>query len=239
MKRLKRKISDSNYSKTLDREERLLYKKAIKQIEETNRRLKKLERGIDLNKAKYNPKTKRWERTGNIVVLENGKKRTIKTTNYLRAKSGTWATKKLSDKLGSLYNKKTNKISMPVKFDKASLRAIIKATNNFLNSQTSTLEGIKKVQDKTKETIRNIIDNPDNINNFTDNDVETLYNFWNDSDWQDITQYIPPSDLYVIMMDSESDTDFLSKIEMYIDKDSLYGDADMKDKLVNIYHKFR
>ena len=128
---------------------------------------------------------------------------------------------------------------MPVKFDKASLRAVIKATGNFLKSQTSTLEGIKNVQDKTKETIRNIIDNPDNINNFTDNDVETLYNFWNDSDWQDITQYIPPSDLYVIMMDSESDTDFLSKIEMYIDKDSLYGDADMKDKLINIYHKFR
>ena len=108
-----------------------------------------------------------------------------------------------------------------------------------MKSQTSTIEGIKKVQDTTKETIRNIIDNPDNIQKFTDNDVETLYNFWNDSDWQDITQYIPPSDLYIIMMDSESETDFLSKIEMYIDKDSLYGDADMKDKLIGIYQKFR
>ena len=84
MKRLKRKIVDSNYSKELTNEERALYKKAIKQVEETNKRLKRLERGVDINKGRYNPKTKRFERTGNITILENGKTRRIKTTQLLK-----------------------------------------------------------------------------------------------------------------------------------------------------------
>lgn len=238
MKRLKRQITDKSYTKALDQEERLLYKKAIKQIEETNKRLKQLERGIDLNKARYNPKTKRYERTGNITILEDGKKKTIKTTKYLRSKAGTWATKKLSDRLGTMYNKKTNKISMPVKFDKASLRAIIKATNNFLQSKTSTTKGIEDVKNKTKETIRNLIED-ENVEEISDEELETLYNFWNDKDWLDVTQFIPPSDLYIILSDSNSENDFLRKIEMYIDADSLYGDSDMKDKLAGIYQKFR
>ena len=79
----------------------------------------------------------------------------------------------------------------------------------------------------------------DNIDN---EDIETLYDFFNDSDFQDVTQYIPPSDIYVILADSKSKGDneesFLRKIEQYIDKDSLYSDSDMKNKLLRIYNKF-
>lgn len=240
MKRYKRKITDTSYSRELTREERILYKKAIKQIEETNRRLEQLERGIDLNKGRYNPKTKRFERAGNIVVLENGKKRTVKTTKYdMRYKTGTWATKKLLNRIGDMYSKKSNKIIMSKKLSPAELRNVIKATRQFLNSKTSTREGIKTVEENTKQTIRNIITDEENIEKFSDQDVETLYSFWNDKDWQDVTRYIDPSDLYVLLVSTESEDDFIKQVIYYAEDPSPFKDLDMQDKLRRIYKKFR
>ena len=57
MKRYKRSLADVNKVK-MDSETRALYKKALKQIEQTNKRLERLERGADFNKGIYNPKTK-------------------------------------------------------------------------------------------------------------------------------------------------------------------------------------
>lgn len=237
MKRYKRKIADV-YNKNLTREEKILYKQAVKQIEETNKRLKQLEKGIDVNKGRYNPKTKRYERQGNIVVLDNGKKTILKQKKIVKYDIGSWASKKLIDNLSEFYNKKKNKISIDsLKLDTAALRKIVKATRKFLNSETSTVKGIKKVEDRTKETISNIVSDVDDI---TPSDINTLYDFWNDPDWVDATQYIPPSDLYVILAESYDEVDFIDKIKMYIDEGSLEkGDSDMREKLVRIYKKFK
>lgn len=240
MKRYKRKITDKKYIKTLDKEERLLYKRAVEQIEKTNKRLQKLEKGIDLNKGRYNPKTKRYERTGNIKIIENGKSIIKKKTNFYKVKNGSWASKKLFNRLVDYYDKKTNSIKLPSKINKQELRLINKATSNFLNSLTSTLEGIKQVENNTLDTISNIVGKKPNIDR---EDIETLYNFWNDEDWNDITQYIPPSDLYIILTESvsrdESNEEFLRRIEMYIDKDSLKGDSDIREKLIRVYNKLK
>lgn len=237
MKRLKRKIVDSNYSKELTNEERALYKKAIKQVEETNKRLKRLERGVDINKGRYNPKTKRFERTGNITILENGKTRRIKTTQLLKYDVGTWASKKLTQRLESYYSKSTNRITLPKGLKPAELRSIIKATKNFLKSQTSTPKGIKDVENKTKENIANIISD-----DATSEEVETLYNFFTDSDFNQVTQYIDPSELFVILNycreNNISENGFLKQIENYVFSDSLYTDSDIQDALLRIYNKY-
>lgn len=237
MKRLKRKIVDSNYSKELTNEERALYKKAIKQVEETNKRLKRLERGVDINKGRYNPKTKRFERTGNITILENGKTRRIKTIQLLKYDVGTWASKKLTQRLESYYSKSTNRITLPKGLKPAELRSIIKATKNFLKSQTSTPKGIKDVENKTKENIANIISD-----DATSEEVETLYNFFTDSDFNQVTQYIDPSELFVILNycreNNISENGFLKQIENYVFSDSLYTDSDIQDALLRIYNKY-
>ncbi len=237
MKRLKRRIVDSNYSKELTTEERALYKKAIKQVEETNKRLKRLERGVDINKGRYNPKTKRIERTGNITILENGKKRRIKTIQLLKYDVGTWASKKLTQRLESYYSKLTNRITLPKGLKPAELRGIIKATKNFLKSQTSTPKGIKDVETKTKENIANIISD-----DVSSEEVETLYNFFTDSDFNQVTQFIDPSELFVILNycreNNISENGFLKQIENYVFSDSLYTDSDIQDALLRIYNKY-
>lgn len=244
MRRFKRQIKpDKTYLKELNKEERLLYKRTIKQVEEVNKRLRQLEKGIDLNKARYNPRTKRYERTGDIVLYQDGKKTRLKQKNIVKYKAGTWATKKLANKLGSMYNKKQNKITIPKKIDVAGLRSILKATKNFLESQTSTTKGINKVEKNTKETIKNIIsDDFDETNEPTEEEVETLYSFWNDKDFIDATEFVDPSDLFVIISDSAndelSDNQYLERIKMYTGNDSLVRDEDMREKLLNIYHKY-
>lgn len=237
MKRWQRIKKDRNYTKTLSNEDRKLYEKVIRQVNETNKRLQKLEKGIDLNRGRYNPKTKRYERPGSYQIISS-KGRTIKQSNIMKRQAGTWASKKLSQKLDG-YITKDKKVRVPKGTSTFELRKISKVLENFLNSKTSTLEGIDEVEKSTKKSISNLVEDMENIEN---EDIETLYDFFNDNDFIDVTQYIPPSDIYILLADSkakdESEDEFLSKIENYIDKDSLYSDSDMKNKLLRIYKKF-
>lgn len=217
-----------------------LFRDTLKLIKETNRRLSRLERGVDINKGKYNPKTKRFERKDSQVIINKAGKRTrIKTTKIMRFPSGTWASKKLYDRISSSYIK-NNRVSINKGISLTELRLVNKALKNFLNSKTSTVKGILEVEKQTKQNISNLVDNFDE-EELSNEDVNTLYDFFSDSDFQDVIQYIPPSDLYILLVDSkrnnDSNNDFLRKIEMYIDKDSLYSDSDMKDKLIRIYGK--
>lgn len=216
-----------------------LYKSTIKLVKEANRRLEKLERGVDINKGKYNPKTKRFERKGSYYITNKAGKRTrIKTVDIRKYPSGTWATKKLNDRISNyLYD---GEIKINKNMNTQELRLVNKAIQNFLKSKTSTVKGIMEIEKQTKQNISNIVTDFDE-EDLTNDEVNTLYDFFSDPDFQDVIQYIPPSDLYILLMDSKRNNDsteaFLRKIEMYIDKDSLYSDSDMKDKLIRIYGK--
>lgn len=217
-----------------------LYKETMELIKQANKRLEKLEKGVDINKGKYNPKTKRFERKDSQVIINKaGKRTTIKKTNIVRFNTGTWATKKLVDRLGTTYIK-NNRISTSRTLSVPELRLLNKSIKNFLKSKTSTVKGILEVEKQTKKNISNVVTNFDE-EDLSNEELNTLYDFFSDSDFQDVTQYIPPSDLYILLVDSkrsdDSNEDFLKKIEMYIDKDSLYSDSDMKDKLIRIYDK--
>lgn len=216
-----------------------LYKETLKLAKETNRRLARLEKGIDINKGKYNPKTKRFERKDSIQIInKKGKRINLKTVKRISYPQGTWASKKLLDKVDTYLG---GKISVNRTMSIPELTLLNKALRNFLSSKTSTIKGIQEVEKQTKQNISNLItdvDNPD----IDESDIETLYNFFEDQDFRDVTEYIPPSDLYIILNDSKQTGDsskmFMSKIENYIDKDSLNSDSDMKEKLTRIYNKF-
>ena len=221
------------YQVDMTPKERKLYRQTIKQINETNRQLARLEKGIDLNKAIYNPRTGRYERKNNINV--QGK--ILKQTDIYSTLSGSWSSKKLTDKIGKFYNASTNRININGA-DITDIRAINKATSNFLNSLTSTLEGIYKVESKTKETIGNILES-DDIQNITQKDIENFYSFFETNDYKDVTQYIDPSDLFVLIakakQDGMSEREFLQEVKKY--NESVYADKDLKESLSKLYLK--
>lgn len=241
MNRWQRIKKDRNYTNTLNQEEKRLYDKVIRQINETNKRLKQLEKGIDTNRGKYNPKTKRYERKESyqIINTRTGKRVTIKQANIMRRKAGTWASKKLVQKLDKYNMITNNKVNVPKGVNKFDLKFISKVLNNFLKSKTSTLEGINEVEEGVKNTISDIVDD---IKGVTNEDIETLYDFYADDDFTYVTQYIDPSDLMVILASVKANNEgldgFIKRCAEYIDPDSLHVDLDMRQRLTRVYNKF-
>lgn len=220
-----------------------LYIETSKLVRETNRRLERLEKGVDLNKAVYNPKTKRFERKGTYtIVTDTGKRITMKPTKIVRYEADSWAGKKLREKISTIEGATISgkRVKLSTKITIADLKATKKATSNFLKSKTSTNKGIKDVENRIKNTIKETVEDEDI--ELSNQEVNTLYNFFEDKDFNYITKYIDPSELMVILNEvaSEGGTsdDFLRNIENYIYSDSLYKDDDLVEALENIYNKY-
>ena len=216
-----------------------LYKQTEKLVNEANKRLSRLEKGIDLNKGRYNPKTKRFERVGSYTIInDKGKRVRIKEKNIIKYKGNTWASKKLAEKLSS-YSIKDNKININKNMSRAELLNIRKTTLNFLESKTSTAKGIREVEKQTRE---NIFKEIEDITDIDSEDINTLYDFFNDKDFIDTTNFIDPSDLWYLLAEAKSQEmtqpEFLDLIGNYIDRDSLGTDVDLQNKLTRIYNKF-
>ena len=170
-----------------------LRSKVKSQVNQTNKRLKNLI--VDTNKGKYNPKTKRFERKGNITIIDSkGKKRIIKQTN-IKDYRGMFASKKLEE-LES-FNKRLNKIELTGNESKEQLLEINKLTENFLKSKTSTIKGIEEVEKGIKSNISEKLDEFD----LSPSEVDSLYKLYDDPDFTALRKYLDPSELQALMME--------------------------------------
>lgn len=203
-----------------------LIKQTNKLIEEANKRLIKLTKGIDINKSKYDPTKKKYIRTTQVK-------------NIVKFDYDTWASKKLYDRL------MIDKGLIPKLSGKDNNTKVLltnKAVKNFLSSKTSSIKGIRGVIENTKESIRNVVTDFED-DDISDQDIEKLYSFLNDHDFNKATQYLDPSELWVTLNETKeaggTEDDFLRRIENYIYSDSLYKDEDLVESLTNIYNKYR
>lgn len=204
-------------------------------VDQVNKRLSRLDRGIDVNKAVLNPRTGRFERQGTVTFInERGKRVRVKQKKLVSYK-GSFASKKLS--ILDQYNENTNRITLRGNESYQELIELDKATKNFLQSKTSTLSGIKEVEQGIKENIGNKLDEYD----LTKDEIETLYNFFEDEDFNYIRKYIDPSDLWVFIESAKQSNmyvdDWLKTIEDYIGSEKFGRDEDLRDRLISLYNK--
>lgn len=218
-----------------------LYKKTVKLARETNKRLKRLEKGIDINKGRYNPKTKRFERVGTVTITnKKGKKINLKTKKIVRFKSGTWASKKLYEKIGDYIT--NNQISVPPKANRTQLISLNKAMRNFLDSKTSTVAGIREIERQQKDNISNILGDFDS-DEISNDEIETLYDFFEDKDFNNVTKEknIMPSDMWITLTTAKEEKwtkeKYLKNIYNY-NPDLDMNDLDLKESLISIYNKY-
>ena len=212
-----------------------LRKRVESKVEQVNKRLARLDRGIDVNKATYNVRTKRFERKGTIVLTTSrGKRIRIKQKNIISYK-GSFASKKLS--IVDQYNENTNRITLRGNESYQELIELDKATKKFLQSKTSTISGIKEVEKNIKQNIKNKMDEFD----LSKSEIETLYNFFEDEDFNYIRKYIDPSDLWVFIESAKQENmyveDWINNVKNYIGSDVFGRDEDLRDRLINIYNK--
>ena len=104
----------------------------------------------------------------------------------------TWATKYLKEKL-STEPLKAWTISGRVKVNKSmtptQMKATIKATKEFLNSNISTKRGIKKAKAKAIKTLKTRFST--DVSDISYEEAEALTNFFDDKEVNGITNFIP------------------------------------------------
>ena len=152
----------------------------------------------------------------------------------------TWATKKLRDKLATEPLQawtKTGRVKVNKSMTITQMKSTIKATQQFLNSKTSTKRGIKQVR---KTTIKNLAKSlGTEEEDLTDEEAEALYDMLSDDFVTDILKYIPASDFWALIEDAKESGDsqdsFISRISDYIE---FGNDVDMRNKLIMIFEKY-
>lgn len=220
-KRYKKTISNKNNIKSD------LYKQVQKQVRETNKRLEKLSRGYDVNKAVRNPKTGRFERVS----------KEVKRVSY---DAGTWASKKLINRLetSTLDAWAKGRVIIRENMTITQLRAVQKATSQFMASKTSTLKGIQSVKESTKESLKATLSDED-LGEITDSEVETMYNMLSDNDFRFLSDKVGASTAWSLIEDAKENNDtekgWINRLNRYAFE---INDVDIRNKALEIYNKY-
>lgn len=219
------------YKKSLSKksttQQQKLFREVKKQVIETNKRLERLSRGYDVNKAVRNPKTGRFERIS----------KEVKRVSY---ESGTWASKKLINRLEtSILDAWSNgKVKIRENMTITQLRAVQKATSQFLSSKTSTLKGIQSVKESTKASLKATLSDED-LGELTDSEVETMYNMLSDTDFSFLSDKVGASTAWSLIEDAKDNNDtekgWINRLNRYAFE---INDVDMKAKALAIYNKY-
>ena len=189
--------------------------------------------------------TRRLSTTKDSQRLERDTRKLVSKANARldslrrRYKSGTWASKKLANRLTS--NKmnmwsKQGKIKLGKNPTKAQMIGLNKAINQFLQSQTSTKKGIQEVKRKQIESIR--LRRSVEDEEFTEEDAESFYDMFGDNDFAYFADKIGASKLQEIIYDAiratDSEESFLDRLELYIE----LNDLDIREKAIRLYNKY-
>lgn len=192
-------------------------------------------KGKKIPVKKYHPKT---EKTSDQLYRELVRKtgQVNRRIAAIKREYGIlgWAANKLKEKTEiSLINAWRSKgIKVNKNMSEMQMKAVLKNLNNFLNSKTSTVKGIKQVMKKQQENLQTTFE-------VTPEESQTLYTFFSDRDFNYITQYISASDLFLLLQDAkeqgDNESDWLERVSNYID---IGQDEDLKRALISIYNKY-
>lgn len=153
-----------------------------------------------------------------------------------------WAVKNLRDRLDTQKLNawtKTGRIKYNKSMSITELRAVTKATKQFLNSQTSTKRGIKQVRKKQIESLRISLSTDEK--EFTFEEAETFYRLFEDTDYTFfIRKYDIPASAFNDLIQEAKEynntfDDFLENLEIYI---TIGNDKELLTRAQAIYEKY-
>lgn len=200
-----------------------------------------------VNTGKGSIAKKRSSRGRTKVNLEKETRKLVNKANarldslQRRYRSGTWATKKLANRLSSNKMKmwsKNGKIKIGKNLTKSQMIGLNKAINQFLSSATSTKKGIKSVREKTIESLRGTLS--DDIEEMSYEDAEKFYEMFGNNDFQTLADKIGSSALQACIEDAiesgDSEQDFIKRLEWY--GGVSMNDLDMREAAQRLYEKY-
>ena len=197
-------------------------------------------KGKKIPAKKYYPETKKTsEQLYRELIRKTGQaNKRIKAIKYEFGSLG-WAGESLKNKTDNvLINAwRTKGIRVNKDMTREQMKATLKALDNFLSSKTSTVKGIKQTMKKQQQGIEETLEQQGI--DITASESKTLYKFFEDKDFNNITRFIGASDLFALLEDAKESNDskenFIKRIEQYI---IIGEDDDLRISLESIYNKY-
>ena len=161
-----------------------------------------------------------------------------------RYRKGTWAVKRLVNRLDTniLSVWKNGRIELNKNLTKSQLIAINKATNQFLESKTSTKSGIKEVSSNVKESLKETLS--DDIRELSNEEVDFMYDMLGDDNFsyfnkdREDTNFIGASELWIVIDEAinkgDDENTFLNRMNVFVN----VNDENIRNKAINIYNKY-
>ena len=154
---------------------------------------------------------------------------------------GTWASKKLAERLDTkILNAwtKQGKIKVNKILTNTQLKAIQKATQQFMTSQTSKVSGIKKVKESTLDSLRATLSKDIELDEM---DVETAYEMLSnkDFDYFNNADRVGASTMWALIEDAkeydQSEDTFISRLLNMYDSSN---DLDAIERAKRLYDRY-
>lgn len=154
---------------------------------------------------------------------------------------GTWASKKLADRLDTkVLNAwtKQGKIKIDKTLTNTQLKAIQKATQQFMTSQTSKVSGIKKVKESTLDSLRATLSKDIELDEM---DVESAYEMLSnkDFDYFNNADRVGASTMWALIEDAkeydQSEDTFISRLLNMYDSSN---DLDAIERAKRLYDRY-
>ena len=190
----------------------------------------------------FNPKKQYTEKQKLQITAERNIKEVNDRLRELK-KGGfynSWASKKLFDRLDDYAQKdrmgKITKLRLKNNMNMTQLTAVNKATKNFLNSKTSSVKGIEKVRNKTKQKMYETF--KAKREDVTKKDIDDYYEMLENDDFSYFEEKYSASEIWALFEESKEYEDtqarFLRRFNSLID----LNDEDIKAKAIRLYKKY-
>ena len=153
---------------------------------------------------------------------------------------GTWASKKLINRIDTkLLNawSKQGKIKINRTLTNTQLKAIQKATDQFLKSKTSTIKGIRETEDSTIKSIQATLSD-EKRGLVTVEDAEFYYDMFGNDDFNYFADQIGASTLWQLIDEAiennDTETAWINRLGRYI----TLNDLDVRERAIRLYNKY-
>jgi len=153
--------------------------------------------------------------------------------------SGTWASKKLNtrlqtSKIGAWHR---GRVRVKESMSETQLKAIQKASRQFLESKTSTYKGINKVKKNTIKSLASTLSDEDR-GKVNEEDAEFYYDMLGEDDFDYFADKIGASTLWALIDDAITEGDnkdnWLDRLGRYI----TLNDEDVRNRAIRLYEKY-
>lgn len=153
--------------------------------------------------------------------------------------SGTWASKKLNarlqtSKIGAWHR---GRVKVKESMSDTQLKAIQKASRQFLESKTSTYKGINKVKKNTIKSLASTLSDEDR-GRVNEEDAEFYYDMLGEDDFDYFADKIGASTLWILIDEAnengDSESSWLDRLGRYI----TLNDEDVRNRAIRLYDKY-